>query len=98
MGYEDILVFQPYILMVQVLGYLHTPCTGGFRHSDEAIFGIFLISMNLRRHSEGAGSDSYHFSLFDPPINIIRFSHIISDVLNDNAKNCKSDLHFKKHV
>ena len=91
MGYEDILVFQPYILMVQVLGYLLTPL-------DEAMFGIFLISMNLRRHSEGAGSDSYHFSLFDPPINIIRFSHIISDVLNDNAKNCKSDLHFKKHV
>ena len=68
MGFEDILVFAPYILMVQILGYLQTPCTGGFRHSDEAIFGIFLISMNLHRHSEGAGSNSYNFSIFDLPL------------------------------
>ena len=67
MGYEDILVFVPYILKVQILGYLQTPCTGGFPHPDEAIFDIFLIVMNLHRHSEGAGSDSYHLSLFDPP-------------------------------
>ena len=54
--------------MVQILGYLQTPCTWGFPHQDGAIFGIFLISMNLHRHSEGARSDSYHFSLFDLPL------------------------------
>ena len=38
----------------QILGYI--PCTGGLQHPDEAIFGIFLIVMNLHRNSEGAGS------------------------------------------
>ena len=28
-GYEDILVFAPYNLMVQILGYLQAQCTGG---------------------------------------------------------------------
>ena len=56
MGSEDILVFVPSKYMALILGYLHTPCTGGFQNSDEAIFGIFLIVMNLHRHSEGAGS------------------------------------------
>ena len=68
MGYEDILVFVPYILKVQMLGYLQTPCTGGFPHPDEAIFDIFLIVMNLHRHSEGAGSNFYDLSIFDLPL------------------------------
>ena len=61
------LYILPYILKVKILGYLQTPRTGGFPHPDEAIFGIFLIVMNLHRHSGGTGYNSYHFSIFGPP-------------------------------
>ena len=56
MGSEDILVFAPSKYTAQILGYLQIPCTWGFQHSDEAILGIFLIVINLHRHSKGTGS------------------------------------------